>query len=958
MKISPVLINTFKYQKQKFNNVPSISFKGAALDSDVFQNSSSFGAIPASDKEVQRLKGKYTQSTYWGINPSLITKYNAPFTEWIAEHIPRRSDLITDYKNGTLEAINEENFSLAQELLHSGLDHLDTMHILKSTNSENLEFARKMCVEACENNRRFDLKKFSADDVSFLLYSVNKTSLPFAEEICARKGDKRFPSSGSSLGEVIKEVNSVNIDFAISMLDDERLNYINIWLILAAIKNEDNLKTAQRLLGKSDFPLDIIPDIVKATNETNSSLSEHMCDSEDFPKELISGILQAINKQNVELAQECIEDKDFPKELIADILQAVNKENVDLAKKCIEDKDFPKELIANILKSINKENVDLAKECIEDKDFPKEFIVGILEAVNEENIELAQKCIKDKDFPMGDLATILNVFEKNNTYFAGREDDFIAACKILNSQKRKCNANPDLYINDSGEKAVKELNGLFEKEYMKLAFLADILGKEALDVAFRQRTDKLKDRLKSLKKYSPDDAQSIKNLSSCKDKEGNPIDAVKKIEVMNLVRAYNINDVTFPKIEPNSILDLDTLKSNLIVKILENFGISSREIQTIPQERLHNWNTDYTYLFSQELKEDDNKIFVDFLRAANLEEFYCYIYNTQNKYGRANAKTIQQFQEAGLNHWNWTNPNPWHKDRFQVIDENTEMLSQISELIEGDINSLRATPAKKFIDKLLSDYVADDKFSVPKELTKGQLTRFVEGIIKQLEPVWNRAQANIKSENESAKRRANNTLTILDHLNQRVEDISKTKDTKTAKSLDLTIKMWDRIPQKDIFQGNYSNCCIAMGGQNSSAMPSYIMSSAYSMIELVDNKTSNVIGNALCYFVKKDDELAFIIDNIEIKNSYKPSDENSIKLREAITNFAAAAIREVTNREYAPIYMGTNYNDVYCKDLESSKEKVEISLIGTPDSKEAYMDAFGGWTNKYKKDKRTLYRLR
>ena len=44
---------------------------------------------------------------------------------------------------------------------------------------------------------------------------------------------------------------------------------------------------------------------------------------------------------------------------------------------------------------------------------------------------------------------------------------------------------------------------------------------------------------------------------------------------------------------------------------------------------------------------------------------------------------------------------------------------------------------------------------------------------------------------------------------------------KVEKDLDLTIKMWDRVPQKDLFQGNYSTCCIGMGGGNGSAMPHY-----------------------------------------------------------------------------------------------------------------------------------------
>ena len=115
--------------------------------------------------------------------------------------------------------------------------------------------------------------------------------------------------------------------------------------------------------------------------------------------------------------------------------------------------------------------------------------------------------------------------------------------------------------------------------------------------------------------------------------------------------------------------------------------------------------------------------------------------------------------------------------------------------------------------------------------------------------------------------------------------------------------MWDRVPQKDIFQGNYSTCCIAMGGSNGSAMPHYIMDTAYNMIELVDNNSGRTVGNALCYFVKGENgKLAFIIDNVEIANSVKPSDEIGKEVREQITEYASRIAKEVRIPELFSAY--------------------------------------------------------
>ena len=198
-------------------------------------------------------------------------------------------------------------------------------------------------------------------------------------------------------------------------------------------------------------------------------------------------------------------------------------------------------------------------------------------------------------------------------------------------------------------------------------------------------------------------------------------------------------------------------------------------------------------------------------------------------------------------------------------------------------------------------------------------------------------------ENPQRAAKARNTLTVLDHLNQRVSDIAGVDDNGNAKkTLDLTIKMWDRNPQKDIFQGNYSTCCIGMGGGNGSAMPHYIMNGAYNMIEIVDNRTGRTIGNALCYFVKgADGKPAFIIDNIEINNAVKPSAEIGTQLRNSITEYASKVAKEVTGKDDVPVYMSGSYNDVPCSDLPKHTERV--SFMGDIDCDQIYMDLYDGW---------------
>ena len=281
-----------------------------------------------------------------------------------------------------------------------------------------------------------------------------------------------------------------------------------------------------------------------------------------------------------------------------------------------------------------------------------------------------------------------------------------------------------------------------------------------------------------------------------------------------------------------------------------------------------------------------------------------------------------------------------------------DQLAQIASQIQEDMNTLMQTPAKGFIKKQFPKFIKGDDFTIPSEYitSKSKLTELIKLLSDtsdqgQMAGIWKRAQGNLASANPSKISTAKNTLTILDHLHQRMEDISKVEDVASTKTIDLTIKMWDRIPQKDLFQGNYSTCCIGMGKMNGSAMPNYIMNTAYNMIELIDNTNGATIGNALCYFAQDSSgNPIFIIDNVEISNNMKPSDETGAKLRDSITQYAQNLTREVTGQDDIPIYMGNQYNDIPFDDLP--KEEITITFAGDMNCYETYLDAYGDWITK------------
>ena len=539
--------------------------------------------------------------------------------------------------------------------------------------------------------------------------------------------------------------------------------------------------------------------------------------------------------------------------------------------------------------------------------------------------------------------------------------------KIENEVEKAVYEHPELYVN--GEYASREecntaIAEFFkDKNKLRLAELNAAIDKEGMNHLMRKRFDDVEEYLDITNNFNIKDFELLTNLCNSYNSSGKPFMPTQKVEFIDLINAYKMNGLDTSKMEAMieaGKVDVAELHMDLFNKIMKNSGMTDEEISSIPIEKLSSWDTKYTHLLAKEIQGEfdirdelhiptqaGDKTFSDLIRAANLDDFSRYIHDVTNIYGKSNANTKGAYNEAGINYETWINPPKSAEVHFVTKDKNQEHLQQISAQLLEDINTLRQTPVKGFIDKQFPKYIKDGEFIIPSEImsNKAKLKEFTNNIIKQLDSVWKRAQGNASSEDPKRAAMAKNTLTVLSHLQTRLEDIENVPASTVQKSLDLTVKMWDRNPQKDIFQGNYSTCCIGMGGGNGSAMPHYLMNTSYNMIELVDNTTGKTIGNALVYFVKdKNGEPAFIIDNIEINNGAKPSEEGGLKLRDAIVEYASNVTKAVTGRDDVNIYMSGSYNDVPCSDLPV--ENQQVSFLGDLDTDNIYMDLYKGWVEK------------
>ncbi len=596
----------------------------------------------------------------------------------------------------------------------------------------------------------------------------------------------------------------------------------------------------------------------------------------------------------------------------------------------------------------------------------------ISKLVNLENIQfdnilkLKSAGIKDDyilRFAEEDANEVINLFKKG--VIEHHIKDLITLKKIhgkkvldaidnVNSLKAKALEHPELYVNgefENDEDAIKIVNSFFKSRYyMLLIKLSDCIDKETMNNLLRMRFDDAGRYLNIIDNFNDKDSKLLKDLCSSSSVNNKPINSTQKIAFIDLISGYKTNNLDTKKIQSmikTGNIDITELNMDLFKSILKTLGFNDKDLNRIPAEKLNSWNLTYMPLLSKEIVDSctDTSDFRNILIASNLKDFKKFIQDTSNIYGKINSFTKSLFKNENMNYEAWLTPSKSNEIQFVVKDKNKEQLSQIADKITYDIEVLRQTPAKDFINKQLSKYIKDDEFSIPEECktSKAKLTEFTENVQKQFESIFKRAQNNLNNPEKALT--AKNTLTIQNHLKQSLSDIEQVPDEKSNKAINITIKMWDRIPQKDLFQGNYSTCCIGMGEINGSAMPHYLLNTAYNMIELTDNTTGKTIGNALCYFSKNSKKNPiFIIDNIEIKNSEIPSDTAGLELRNSIAQYASNVAKEVTGKNDIKIYMGGAYNDIPTSDLTKKIEK--ISFLGDVANDSVYMDLYGGWVER------------
>ena len=820
--------------------------------------------------------------------------------------------------------VGEDNYNLAKTIFdYNYIPKRTAVGIVEKTHKENEAVAQVMVAD----------EEFPVGYMERILMATNNGNIKSALAACKNK-----QVSKGWVADYLRRINSLTDSAANHILADE---------IMSTYTREDALNM---LTATSATLVDELYTLFEKPHPSSVVMMAGKQDSEkvemyikalrilkqdgQFDSEDACSAIFTLSKRNenvfYEMLEELLSDKEIPKKEIAKVVSSQNQDNHHGRKKVFkalkDDSRISKEDLMNIVhlttnKSANLK-VSVYEQLKDNPDFPSEYLGYII----------AQAA------PISEDLTDSSVLPEN----------FIEGAKKFKEVHKSLLKNPELYINgdeDEADDMIKEIQDFIKENFLDICGLSALLDKETMEMIFRARLENTEEYLQ---RYSvlTEESLNLPEVFNSKNINGEKFSPKEQIELLDLLYAMSALNMSFDSLERMIAvekIDVEKLQNDLFLYVLAHCQITQNDFN---EEKMKLWDLKYIPYLAQELNEMSEECTSDALEniifAACVEDDFKEYIQGENEFGWTNCLTEEKFEKMNLDYQAWLNPSKSNEVQFKYIDSNQEKLSQIVAQIEEDIEALRKTPAQGFIDKHFGDCIFEDKFKVNEKYSKNKqsLENFAKNMFELLDNnIFKRTKGNL--DNPSKKQNAQLTLTIKSHLEQRLEDIKSADKSKKTRPVDLTIKMWDRNPAHDLFQGNYSTCCIGLTRGNGSAMPSYLGYSAFNMIELVDNSTGKTIGNALCYFAKdKNDEPVFVIDNIEIANKNKLSQEGSLKLRDAILKYSKNLIEEVASTEL-PVLLGASYNDVPDNDLKDYE--AIPSIIGEFNCDEIYVDAYGGW---------------
>ncbi len=459
--------------------------------------------------------------------------------------------------------------------------------------------------------------------------------------------------------------------------------------------------------------------------------------------------------------------------------------------------------------------------------------------------------------------------------------------------------------------ALMGLDSLSDKNYELLSKLTKECKTQYTE---EEKTAYIEKRNKNKK---PLNETQLKNLQEQTTRD---LTAKEKIELCQIVEIYQktgIDTTNLYEMSEKGEVDLISAKQKIQEEILKSAGISKEELSKIPKDKIK-LNEEYSYLL---LKNSEN---IPTAQEAAMRE------TAQIEVTSLRTMSEEELQEAV----NYLESEMKTEDFISRTKNNPE-IREINEKILDIYKNIENYSDKEIYGILLKNAMlmsgtktADSELStVVRESVLGNFTDFIND------------ETNIYGKTNAKTKNAfiENNIDYEQWLNPDIEDVEFELDGQK-----MTIKMWDRNPQEDLFVGNKTSCCTAIGtGVNGDATPAYLLNTSYNVVELYD-ETDEVVGMSRIFMANVDEKPALIVDNIELNSNYKDTkttDDTKIKIRDNFFKYMNNLAKQITNSSDTNVYFCSIDNRVPISDLEH--EDITLDFIGSLSQEKTYVNSVG-----------------
>ena len=405
--------------------------------------------------------------------------------------------------------------------------------------------------------------------------------------------------------------------------------------------------------------------------------------------------------------------------------------------------------------------------------------------------------------------------------------------------------------------------------------------------------------------------------------KSNKIDLLKEIINNNLNKSYNeIHNLLSHKLLTIIAKSVGVEEKDIKIK-LEDFDLQFAPNLSSNQEMIQNLknNENSLALYQSLMKVTFSDTFQDFINNPNQKD------EVGQDIAKHNQKTKELFTKLGIDFTKWDNyhkvENTFSVDRKIQLDakkENTKILIERANKILELIKPLKDKITPREYEPLLHILSSEkEKSSIIKQNDKNKIQELYNTLKDRLD--------KIKTNHPNALD-YHTLYEHIGHLGETVEAIqSEDKFINSTKSQNFKIKVWDRDPKKDLFQGNNTQCCIAVGvksinneeGNNltthdPTTVMQYLVDKGMQVIEIIDEETGRPILNTWVFISKNNfGEPIMVLDNIEMNSKYTNDQNVKNELKKSLINYTTKMAKDLN---LVAVGVGdVETNDISVKDL-------------------------------------------